>query len=214
MAYLQLSAVDKKNRISSINTDLSTASFLCIYTGTPPLAPDNTVPGGNLLVAMPCSNPFGAATYFVQNASITAGGTTGTNGAATVTGTTGTGTKFQAAVTIAGNTITSINSISVAGSYTVLPTSMSAEPVTGGALTGATLALQISSMLTASAITTTNATATGTAGFARLAIAATAGAVGIVDLDVATSGASVTINTTSIVSGGPVVVTSAVISEA
>lgn len=163
---------------------------------------------------MPCSNPFGAVTYFVQNASATAGGTGGTNGTQTVTGTTGTGTKFQASVTVAGNTITSVNSISVAGAYTVLPTSLSAEPVTGGGLTGATLALQLSAVLTAGTITTTNATATGTAGFARLAIAATAGAVGIVDLDVATSGASVTINTTSIVSGGPVVVTSATISEA
>jgi len=67
---------------------------------------------------------------------------------------------------------------------------------------------------TAGAITTTNASSTGTAGWLRLAAANTAGAAGIVDMDVATSGATATINTTSIVSGGPVVISSIVITEA
>ncbi len=84
------------------------------------------------------------ATTQVVSATVTAAGTGGTPGTATVTGTTGTGTKFQALVTIGGGgTISSVNSISVAGNYTVNPTVTTAEPVTGGSLTGATLNLVI-----------------------------------------------------------------------
>lgn len=84
------------------------------------------------------------ATTKVVSATINAAGTGGTPGAATVTGTTGTGTKFQAAVTIsAGGIITSVNSISVAGSYTVNPTDVTQEPVTGASLTGAKLAVHM-----------------------------------------------------------------------
>lgn len=69
-------------------------------------------------------------------------GTGGTPGAAVVTGTTGTGTKFQANVTIeAGGTISSVDSIAVAGAYTVNPTNIANEPVTGGGLTGAILSV-------------------------------------------------------------------------
>ena len=75
-------------------------------------------------------------------------GTGGTPGAATVTGTTGSGTKFQASVTIgAGGGITAVNSISLAGSYTANPTFSGSpyfayvEPVTGGSLTGAKLVI-------------------------------------------------------------------------
>lgn len=69
-------------------------------------------------------------------------GTGGTPGSATVTGTTGTGTKFQATVTIeAGGTIQSVDALTVAGSYTVNPTDIANEPVTGGGLTGAVLAV-------------------------------------------------------------------------
>lgn len=214
MSFINLSAVDKKNRNSQINTDLGTGAYLMVYSGSYPLSPDNTVSSGTLLCALPCSNPFGTVTYFVQNAAVVSGGTGGTSGTQTVSGTTGTGTKFSASVTVSGGAITAVLSITVAGSYSVLPTNLSAEPVTGASLTGATLSLAISSELTASTITTTNATATGTAGFARLATSNTAGGAGIVDLDVAVSGASVTINTTSIINGGPLVVTSCIISEA
>jgi hypothetical protein len=76
----------------------------------------------------------------VVSATLAAAGTGGTPGNATVTGTTGTGTKFQAGVTI-DNTgvIVSVNSILVPGSYTVNPTSLTNEPVTGGGLVGAQL---------------------------------------------------------------------------
>ena len=80
----------------------------------------------------------------VVAAAIAAAGSGGTPGAQTVTGTTGTGTKFQASVTVSGaGHITAVNSISVAGSYTVNPTALNVEPVTGASLTGAKLILEM-----------------------------------------------------------------------
>lgn len=76
----------------------------------------------------------------VIEATISNAGAGGTPGPAVVTGTTGTGTAFQAIVTIDGTgVIISVDSISVAGSYTVNPGSP--EPVTGGGLAGAELAI-------------------------------------------------------------------------
>lgn len=75
----------------------------------------------------------------VVSATVAAGGSGGTDGTQTVTGTTGTGTKFQASVTIASGAITAVLSITVAGDYTVNPTSLTNEPVTGASLTGAEL---------------------------------------------------------------------------
>lgn len=94
----------------------------------------------------------------VESATITAGGTGGTTGTQTVTGTTGTGTKFQASVTIAGGAITAILSITVAGNYTVNPTTLTAEPVTGASLSGATLNIKMG-VLTAGVTTPGNYTA-------------------------------------------------------
>ena len=79
----------------------------------------------------------------VYNATVAAGGSGGTNGTQTVTGTTGTGTKFTASVTVSGGAITAVNSITTAGVYTVNPTTLTAEPVTGASLTGATLSIQM-----------------------------------------------------------------------
>jgi hypothetical protein len=82
------------------------------------------------------------ATTKVVSATINAAGTGGTPGTATVTGTTGTGTKFTASVTIDGTgVITAVLSILTGGSYTTNPTTIGQEPVTGGALTGAKLAV-------------------------------------------------------------------------
>jgi hypothetical protein len=84
-----------------------------------------------------------AATTVVSVA-LASAGTGGTPGNATVTGTTGTGTFFQANVTI-DNTgvIASVNSILSGGTYTVNPTNLANEPVTGGGLTGATLTIEM-----------------------------------------------------------------------
>ena len=104
-------------------------------------APGNTVTlGGGATTAAPIAAV--ATTTVSALPTIASAGTGGTPGTATVTGTTGTGTKFQASVTIsAGGSISSVNSLTVAGSYTVNPTMPSNEPVTGGSLSGAALAL-------------------------------------------------------------------------
>ena len=80
----------------------------------------------------------------VISATVVSGGSGGTNGAVTVTGTTGTGTKFQATGTISGGALTGALTITVQGSYSVLPTNRAVEPVTGGGLTGATVSLEFS----------------------------------------------------------------------
>ena len=80
----------------------------------------------------------------VVAASVAAGGTGGTNGTSQIVqGTTGTGTFFQASVNIIGGAIASVNSITLSGSYSVNPSNIAAEPVTGAGLTGATLSLQM-----------------------------------------------------------------------
>lgn len=79
----------------------------------------------------------------VVSATVAAGGSGGTTGTQTVTGTTGTGTPFQASVTVAGGAITAVLSITVAGDYTVNPTTPTAEPVTGASLTGAQLNVKL-----------------------------------------------------------------------
>jgi hypothetical protein len=79
----------------------------------------------------------------VVSAAVAAGGTGGANGVATVTGTTGTGSKFQAIVTISGGAITGVNAIMFGGLYTANPANLTAEPVTGAGLTGATLSINM-----------------------------------------------------------------------
>jgi hypothetical protein len=80
----------------------------------------------------------------VISATVNAGGSGGTNGQVTITGTTGTGTKFTAKGNISGGALTGALIVTNAGSYSVDPTSLSAEPVTGGGLTGATVSLTMS----------------------------------------------------------------------
>lgn len=90
-----------------------------------------------------------AETFYVSGATIAEGGTGGTPGAATVTGTTGTGTKFQAAVTIgAGGNITAVGDVTVEGVYTVAPAAPAAEPVTGASLSGAELDIVVETLST------------------------------------------------------------------
>jgi hypothetical protein len=86
-------------------------------------------------------------------AAVVAGGTGGTPGAVTITGTTGTGTKFQATGTItAGGILSGALTVTVAGDYTVNPSSIAVEPVTGGSLTGCTVILTMG-VLTATVTT-------------------------------------------------------------
>jgi hypothetical protein len=80
----------------------------------------------------------------VLSATVAAGGSGGTNGPVTLTGTTGTGTRFTAKGVISSGVLSGAITIVTAGSYSVDPTTPTAEPVTGGSLSGATLALTMS----------------------------------------------------------------------
>ncbi|MDD5186240.1 MAG: hypothetical protein PHS84_13350, partial [Paludibacter sp.] len=98
-----------------------------------------TITGGTAATA----SKFNVTHTQVVSATVAAGGTgdLGAGAGVIVEGTTGTVTKFRASVTIAGNAIASVQSITVAGDYTVEPTVIAAEPVTyiSGAASGTTL---------------------------------------------------------------------------
>jgi hypothetical protein len=125
----------------------SVAAVLAVLTTTlgsaTPNAPGTGYTPGDTIVGKggtPTSpTVFAVASTKVVSATIANPGAGGTNGAAVVTGTTGTGTRFQANVTIANGSISAVNSIALAGAYTVNPNAPAAEPVTGGNLAGATL---------------------------------------------------------------------------
>lgn len=76
------------------------------------------------------------------SATVAAGGSGYTNGTQTLTGVSGTGTKYQASVNVAGGVVTAVNSITVGGAYTVMPT-LAGDATTGGGGTGATLNLSM-----------------------------------------------------------------------
>ncbi len=86
-----------------------------------------------------------------------------------------------------------------AATGTLLATLTFSKPSFGAAATG---------VITANAIPQVNAGNTGTAGYARIA---DSDGNAIMDVDVGTSGATINLNTTSIVNGGPVAITSATI---
>lgn len=98
-----------------------------------------TITGGTAATA----SKFNVTHTKVVSATVAAGGTgdLGDGAGVIVVGTTGTGTKFRASVTIATNAIASVQSITIAGDYTVNPTVIAAEPVTyvSGASSGTTL---------------------------------------------------------------------------
>jgi hypothetical protein len=86
-----------------------------------------------------------------------------------------------------------------AATGTLLATISFADPSFGAASSG---------VITANAIPQVNAGNTGAAGWARLA---DSDGNTVMDVDVGTSGATINLNTTSIVSGGPVTITSGTI---
>jgi len=127
--------------LSVTNTRL--VSLLLNSAGTGVYAPADTInlSGGTMTTTAVVTV---ATTQVTGIPTVAAAGTGGTPGTATVTGTTGTGTKFEASVTIsAGGMISSVDSLTVAGDYTVNPTTPTAEPVTGGGLSGAQLDIKL-----------------------------------------------------------------------
>lgn len=121
--------------LTVVTTKLITAAVNAAGTG---YAPGQTITGTG---ATATTKPVFNITHTkAVSAAVVAGGTGGTPGAVTLTGTTGTGTKFQATGTIGGDGILAGDLVvTVAGDYTVNPTDVTAEPVTGGSLTGATV---------------------------------------------------------------------------
>lgn len=95
----------------------------------------NGAPSGNtitLLAALPSAANNGANVYEGR----------------LVTGTTGTGTKFVVSVRVSGGGIAEVLKITTRGIYTVNPTSLTAEPVTGSSLTGAQLNISMGALTT------------------------------------------------------------------
>jgi hypothetical protein len=122
------------------------ASLTAVTSGTA----GSYVPGETVSVTGGTNTAAGVLTVSstqVRAATIAAAGASGTNGTCTVTGTTGlNGTAlsyFTANVTIASNAISAVNSITTGGHYTTNPTTLTAEPVTGCGLVGATLSLSM-----------------------------------------------------------------------
>lgn len=107
------------------------------YTPSITGATTNSILGANYVGAS-----LVVASTQVVSATVAAGGGSCTNGTQTVTGTTGTGAGtqfFQASVTVAGNAITAVISITRPGVYQVNPTSLTNEPVTGAGCAGSQL---------------------------------------------------------------------------
>lgn len=99
---------------------------------------DTIVPGGGV---QSTAAQFTVHQTQVVSATVHSGGSGGTDGTQTVTGTTGTGTSFQASVTVSGGAISAVLGITLGGAYTVNPTSLTDEPVTGASLTGGALSV-------------------------------------------------------------------------
>jgi hypothetical protein len=120
---------------------VSNTLLLDVSVGAPGsgYAPGNTIVPAGGTQSTPAQ--LTVSTTKVVSATVAAGGSGGTNGTQTVTGTTGTGTLFQAVVNVAGGAITSVVSVTVPGSYTVNPASLTNAPVSGAGLTGAQLAI-------------------------------------------------------------------------
>lgn len=106
-----------------------------------------------------------------------------------------------------------------AGASALLKFYDGSRPATGGSVTNllATLTCNAtfapgasSSVLTLNSITTANASATGTATWARIT---TSGGTFVADLNVGTSGSDLNMTSTAFVSGSPVAVSSLVITE-
>jgi hypothetical protein len=143
-----------------------TLSHVQLASMTSNAAGTGYVPGQTLTTAGTGSTAGTHATLTVTHtqavsATVAAAGTgnLGDGAGVIVVGTTGTGTKFRASVTISTNAIASVQSISVAGDYTVNPTTIATEPVTyvsgaasGSTLTGAQLSV-VMGMLTATVLT-------------------------------------------------------------
>jgi hypothetical protein len=145
------SGVSPADPAQVIPTSLKNISATIVAGGSGVAIGDTFNPvGGTLQVAGPYGNgtlTAGVASKWtvtnlqVVGAVVAAAGTSGTPGAVTITGTTGTGTKWQGTAVInASGNLTGPITITVNGNYTATPT-IAGDTITGGSLSGATVAL-------------------------------------------------------------------------
>lgn len=134
-------AISITNRSGYINGGVASATIQSIGTGGWAPGDTLTMPTGAGVSSQAVLNV--QSTQLAAVPTIVNGGSGGTNGAVTLTGTTGSGAKFTLSGTIAGGALTAIGSLSAAGNYSVNPTNLAAEPVTGGGLVGATVNLKM-----------------------------------------------------------------------
>ena len=85
----------------------------------------------------------------VVSIAVVAAGTGGASGTQVISGTTGTGTRFTASVVVSGGAITGTPTLLFPGDYTANPTALGGEPVAGGGLVGATVALTMGALYAA-----------------------------------------------------------------
>lgn len=209
MAYVNLAAATKLHRANQIITDIGTAGFMLLYTGSPPTGPDLTAPG-TLLVTLPLSSVAGVASYAVQTTSVVSAGTSGTDGSYALTFTGGGGSGAVGYYTVVAGVIANVIISNPGSGYTSVPT---LGGFTTAGLTGASVLAVMTGMITFNTITTATAVATGIAGWARITLAD--GVTGIMDLDAGTTNASsVVMSSTMIVTSGAVSCSAEVLIEA
>lgn len=136
-------ALSQGSAASGLNSVYGISSITASQSGSGSYAPGDTITAAGGTITGGSNAVFTVKYTKVQSATVSAGGSGGTNGTQTVTGTTGRGQWFQASVTVAGGAITAVLSITIGGAYSTNPTALAAEPVTGAGLTGATLNLKM-----------------------------------------------------------------------
>lgn len=119
---IQYSTTHRNNNMADITTQLGTTPFLIIYTGAAP-ANCGTAASGTLLVAIPGSNPFGAAP---SGGVLTASSFTTTNAAAS-----GTAGYFRLCTSSAGTTCIAQGTAGTSGTDLILTTTtiVATQPV-------------------------------------------------------------------------------------
>jgi hypothetical protein len=207
MPVVNLASATKFNRANQIVTDIGTAGYMLLYSGSVPISPDLPVTG-TLLATLPLSNVAGVVSLAVMNAAITAAGTGGTDGTYALTFIDGGGSGASGYYIVTHGVLTSITMTAYGSDYTDLP-------FVGGfgtaGLTGATAVAVMTALITFNPILTATAVANGTAGWARMA---TASGDGIIDLDVGTTNtASVVMDNAYVSIGGAVTCSTEVLIE-
>ena len=209
MAYVNLASATKLHRASQINTDIGSAGFMLLYTGTVPASPDMTATG-TLLAQLPLASTAAVTSLAVQSAVITTPGTGGTDGTYALSFSGGGGTGAAGYYVVTGGVITSAVISDPGTGYTGAPT---IDGFGAAGLTGAALTPVMTAVLTFNAVTAATAGNTGVAGWVRVTKAD--GVTGIIDLDIGvTNDFSVVINSTMIIASGSVTCSAQVLMEA